>query len=556
VQATRFAVVEAVATAPPPPAADPAALDVERNRAEAALRESEERMRLVIESALDAVVAMDAEGRIQGWNSQAETIFGWRREEAMGRSLAETIIPPGQRAAHAAGLARFLATGEGPVLNRRIEVTALRRDGSEFPVELAITALGVAGAHFFSAFVRDISERKQAEQRFAERTAELSACEARFRRLLETAPEAIYVLDPATQRIVDGNQNMAKLVGRRLREVIGMRVEDVSAPTQPPEGLPTIEAAARRIGEMLAIDEPLVFEWVVRDRDGRDIPVEIRAVRLPTVSGDLVRGSVSDISARKAAEEELLRAFAREKELGELKSSFVSMVSHEFRTPLGIIHSSAEILERYFDRLPPEQRREQLVSITAAARSLAALIDEVLLLSRVEAGRMEFAPTPLDLQSLLRRLVDEVASATSHRCPIALDLDGLDSGGIGDESLLRHILTNLLSNGVKYSPDGAPIELTARRDGESVVLTVRDRGIGIAAEDQKRLFTAFQRGGNVGERPGTGLGLVIVRQCVDLHLGTIALQSAVGAGTAVTVRLPVFNAALARKGVPGERAKS
>jgi PAS domain S-box-containing protein len=530
-----------VTSARPPGAKVPA-----RAQAEAALRAGEERLRLVLESALDAVVTMDAKGQIESWSPQAESIFGWPRAEALGRPLAETIIPPAQRAAHTSGLERFLATGEGPVLNRRLEVTALRRDGTEFPVELTVTALAAGGTWSFAAFVRDISDRKLAEQQFAARTAELSASEARFRRLLETAPEAIYVLDPSTQRIVDGNQNMADLVGRPLADVIGLPVQDVSAPTQPPEGLPVIEAAARRITEMMATDGPLLFEWTVRRSDGRDVPVEVRAVRLPAVSGDLVRGSVFDISDRKAAEEKLLRAYQREKELGELKSNFVSMVSHEFRTPLGIIHSSAEILERYFDRLPPEQRREQLASITHAARNLAALVDEVLLLSRVEAGRLQFEPASLDLPRLLLQLIDEVSSATSRRCTIALDAAGVDGEAVGDESLLRHILTNLLSNAVKYSPGGGRVELTAERDGDVVTLVVRDGGIGITTEDQKQLFTAFHRGSNVGERPGTGLGLVIVRQCVDLHVGTIALESAVGRGTCVTVRLPLFSPRLAR----------
>jgi signal transduction histidine kinase len=175
----------------------------------------------------------------------------------------------------------------------------------------------------------------------------------------------------------------------------------------------------------------------------------------------------------------------------------------------------------------------------------------VLLLSRVEAGRMQLVPAPLDLPRLLRQLVDEVASATSHRCPIALEVTGLSGEATGDESLLRHILTNLIANAVKYSCDGDPVDLAARRDGDAVIFTVRDRGIGIAAEDQKRLFTAFHRGGNVGDRPGTGLGLVIVRQCVDVHLGTISLQSALGQGTSVTVRLPVFSPALARTAPPG-----
>ena len=126
----------------------------------------------------------------------------------------------------------------------------------------------------------------------------------------------------------------------------------------------------------------------------------------------------------------------------------------------------------------------------------------------------------------------------------------------GDESLLRHIVTNLLSNAVKYSSEGNPVRFVAERAGDGVVLTVRDRGIGIPLEDQKRLFTAFHRGGNVGDRIGTGLGLAIVRQCVEQHRGTIELESAPGAGTTVTVRLPVYSAALARKAKRAERTAS
>ena len=526
--------------------ADAIALGIERKRAEAALRESEERLRAVIDSALDAVVAMDAEGRIQGWNTQAEAIFGWRATRPSGaRSPKPSSRPPIARR-----MPRGSRTSSRPARDRSsINASRSRRSAATAPNFRSSSPsprCGVGGARSFSAFIRDISERKRDEKRLADRTAELTASEARFRRLLETAPEAIYVLDPLTQRIVDGNLNMAAMVGRRLREVIGMRVDDVSAPTQPPDGLPVIDTAARRILEMMASDAPLVFEWTVRHRDGHDIPVEIRAVRLPTVSGDLVRGTVVDISERKAAEAELLRSLAREKELGELKTSFVSMVSHEFRTPLGIIHTSAEILERYFDRLTPERRLDQLGSITGAARSLASLIDEVLVLSRVEAGGMQFVPAPLALPRVLRQLADEVASATNHRCPIEVGFDGIDGGAIGDESLLRHILTNLISNAVKYSTEGEPVELAVRRDGDDAVFVVRDRGIGIAPEDQKRLFTAFRRGTNVGDRPGTGLGLVIARQCADLHLGTIAVESVLGEGTTVTVRLPVFSKALTK----------
>jgi PAS domain S-box-containing protein len=385
------------------------------------------------------------------------------------------------------------------------------------------------------------------ERRIAERAAELSASEARFRLLGESAPEAIYVLDVERYRFIYANENAARLIGRSVDELLGLSPDDVAPATQP-DGRPTPEYAAERIREMLERGE-VVFEWTAKNlRTGELIPCEVRAVQLPDASGrTLVRGSVTDIRDRKRAERELLRALGREKELGELKSSFVSMVSHEFRTPLGIIHSSAEILDRYFDRLPPERRQEQLRQITQAAHGLATLIDEVLVLSRAEAGKMQFVPGALDLDALVRRIADEVLSASGRRCPIDVQTEDLDGLALGDEGLLRHILTNLLSNAVKYSEPGGPILLRARRAGTDAVFTVRDEGIGIDPEDQRRLFSAFQRGRNVGDRPGSGLGLVIVRRCVQLHGGSIALRSAPGEGTVVTVRVPMFQVESARR---------
>jgi len=145
--------------------ADGIALGIERKRAEDALRESEERTRLIIDSALDAVITIDAEGCITSWNAQAEKTFGWSREELMGQLLSETIIPPQYRERHTRGLKQFLATGSSPVLNKRFEITALNRQGQEFPVELAIAPVQHEGKWLFSAFVRDISEHKQAEER-------------------------------------------------------------------------------------------------------------------------------------------------------------------------------------------------------------------------------------------------------------------------------------------------------------------------------------------------------------------------------------------------------
>jgi len=165
------------------------------------------------------------------------------------------------------------------------------------------------------------------------------------------------------------------------------------------------------------------------------------------------------------------------------------------------------------------------------------------LLSRVEAGRLGCKPEPLDLGDLCRRLSDETLSATQQRCPIVFKEHDLLSGARADEALLRHIFGNLLSNAVKYSPPGKPVELLVERQGTDAVFVVRDRGIGIPDTDIKLLFQPFHRARNVGEVPGSGLGLVIVQRCVDLHGGTIKLESTEGVGTSATVRLSLFVAA-------------
>jgi signal transduction histidine kinase len=171
---------------------------------------------------------------------------------------------------------------------------------------------------------------------------------------------------------------------------------------------------------------------------------------------------------------------------------------------------------------------------------MSELMEEVLVLGRLDAGKMDFKPAALDLRALCARLVDEVHSATDRACPIQLDAGVIPSEAHGDERLLRHILLNLLTNAVKYSEAGQPVDFILRRDGSGVVCTIRDRGIGIPEADRSRLFNAFHRGQNVGQRPGTGLGLVIVKRCVELHGGEIGVNSRPGEGTTMTVRLPMF----------------
>jgi signal transduction histidine kinase len=171
---------------------------------------------------------------------------------------------------------------------------------------------------------------------------------------------------------------------------------------------------------------------------------------------------------------------------------------------------------------------------------MAGLMENVLVLSRVEVGRLGFHPAPLALITFCVRVADEVQSASGGSNPIELDTAGLPEDATGDENLLRHIFINLLGNAVKYSTPGVPVRLQVRKEGENAVFDVCDRGIGIPAEDRERLFTAFHRGANVGHISGTGLGLSIVKRCVELHGGRIRFEDAPGGGTRFTVILPLF----------------
>jgi signal transduction histidine kinase len=247
-----------------------------------------------------------------------------------------------------------------------------------------------------------------------------------------------------------------------------------------------------------------------------------------------------DITQRKRAEVELLKTLTREKELGQLKSNFVSMVSHEFRTPLGIIQSSAELLRDFHEKMGADERDDQLGSISRNTRRMAGMMEEVLVLSQLDAGKLNFQPAPLDLNGFCRRVVDEVLSATNRRCPVELSLNSVPSEANADERLLSHIFTNLLSNAVKYSEPGTPVQFSVKGHGHNAECVVRDQGIGISEEDQEQLFNAFHRGSNVGTRPGTGLGLLLVKRCAELHGGKVKLDSKIGQGTTVIVNLPLF----------------
>jgi PAS domain S-box-containing protein len=246
-----------------------------------------------------------------------------------------------------------------------------------------------------------------------------------------------------------------------------------------------------------------------------------------------------DISDRKRAEAEMINALERERELRELKSCFVSMASHEFRTPLTTIVSSTELLEIYGQKWTEDKKQKHYQRIEAAVNRMTSLLDDVLLFSKVEAGKLEFNPKPLVLKNFCSDLVEELQLGIGVNHKLTFVFSGLDKNACLDEKLLLHILGNLLSNAIKYSPQNTTILFGCYCNEEEVIFEVKDEGIGIPIEDQGQLFESFHRAKNVGNIPGTGLGLAIVRNSVNLHGGRIIVESEPGVGTTFKVILPL-----------------
>jgi signal transduction histidine kinase len=230
----------------------------------------------------------------------------------------------------------------------------------------------------------------------------------------------------------------------------------------------------------------------------------------------------------------------QEKDLNEMKSRFVFTVSHEFRNPLAAIMSCADVLQRMPSSVTPAERDTQVSGIQQNVRRMADMMEEVLLLGRAEAGRLPCEPEPVDLPTFCLKLVDQISSASNQRCPIELSLAADLTPQMLDPSLLQHILGNLITNAVKYSPPGMSVELTVKLEPSDVIFTIRDHGIGIPTLDRPRIFEPFHRGSNVESTAGTGLGLAIAQRCACAHGGSISCESDREEGTTFTVRLPCF----------------
>jgi PAS domain S-box-containing protein len=333
--------------------------------------------------------------------------------------------------------------------------------------------------------------------------------------------------------LVWANRNMETMFGFTKEEWVGRSALDFYASADE------FERVGREAYPLLAQGKTYHTECQMRRRDGTLFWCAISGSLLDVSDPD--RGSIwtlMDITERIRSEQEMRRALEREKELSELKSRFVAMTSHEFRTPLATILSSTELLEHYHDRLPQEEKAELMQSIKDSVDRMTRMLDDVLLIGKSEAGKLEFEPSTLDLNAFCESLVGEFMLNRPPGIELHASV-GLCGSVYMDQKLLRHILGNLISNAIKYSPQGGKVEFEADCMDGQVRFRVSDQGIGIPAEDLPGLFETFRRARNVGNISGTGLGLAIVKKSVELHGGRIEVDSQLGKGTTFLVTIPL-----------------
>jgi PAS domain S-box-containing protein len=365
------------------------------------------------------------------------------------------------------------------------------------------------------------------ESRVKERTAELQHAKENVETILNNSSDAILVVHP-DGTIHQTNPAFSQLFGSE-QEVRGQSITSIVAPSQ----VGVVKDTLRIVSDY---KEERRIDFIALREDGTTFTAE--AGLAPVVEGqqDVVICSVRDVTLRRQAEADLRSALEKEKELNELKSRFISMTSHEFRTPLTTISTASWILREHLDQLSGEERVKRFDRIHQAIGQMTTLMDEILTFGKATAGRLKFEPAPMDIGAFCTELVEELRVKTHT---IIYTVEGGCADAMMDDKLLRHILPNLITNAIKYSPENSEVRFSLVCDDTNATFRVTDKGIGIPHKDQERIFESFHRAENVGRISGTGLGLAIAKRAVDAHGGTITFESREGVGTTFIVVLPL-----------------
>ncbi len=535
-----------------------------RNR-EAEIRMGAARVRAFLETSLDGIITMDFQGNVLEFNPAAERLFGYSRHEAIGKSLADLIIPEPLRERHKQGLVRYLATGEGAILDRRVEMTALRADGSEVAVELSITRMLTPGMPVFSGHIRDIHDRVKADRRRAarlavtQRLAESGSLEEAGVPILEAMGTGLG-WDVGTLWLVDQERRVLccetvwhregmpgqgfERGSREFRFRIGEGLPGRTWASGRPEWIPDVSKDGNFPRAALAVAEGLrgafafpirigprffgiieFFSWEVREPD----PDLLEMV-------ETLGNQLGQVMERRRIE---MEAAAELREADRRKDEFLATLSHELRNPLAPLRNAVELLKR-----DPGRRGGQhaLPIMERQLDQMVRLVDDLLEVSRITRRLPELRKAPVTLAAVVRNAIETsrpLIEERRHTLTVSLPEHPvwLDA----DLTRMAQVFSNLLNNAARYTEPSGRISLTALALDRQVVVTVRDTGMGIPAEQLSRVFDMFaQVDQSLHRSGGLGIGLTLARRLVELHGGTVtAMSDGPGKGSEFIVRIPM-----------------
>ncbi|SJZ52566.1 His Kinase A (phospho-acceptor) domain-containing protein [Sediminibacterium ginsengisoli] len=497
------------------------------------------------------IVVLDNKGMIRSANPYALKLFGYEPGELTGKAI-EVLIPQRYHHRHVGHREGYTHHPNNRPMGLGMDLFAIKKDGTEFPVEVSLGNYQDKGEVSVIAFVSDISIRKRTEAQIEKMNAELEATVVQRTRDLQLTLDELKtsrgrlqelhlyqkaLLDNAGVMIIATdehgiirlfNPEASARLGYDEAEVIGKAsITLLHAPDQESDAdlFNTLVAGSEQ-----GLHEDAEYNYITKD--GVVFPVSLTISAVKDEQGK-VTGFVAvaiDIAARKQAEKELHKALEKEKELNELKSGFVSMASHEFRTPLSTILSSTYLIEKYIKTEEQPSRDRHLGRIKSSVAMLTEILNDFLSVGKIEEGKIQVRPAEFDIHETVESVIEEVRHNLKKQQGIHYTHEG-EAVFILDVSLLKHILMNLLSNAGKFSPENSTIEVRTSCHNKQFLLAVKDHGIGISKEDQQHLMERFFRGANAANIQGTGLGLHIVSKYAELMHGKVTCNSEIGKGT-------------------------
>jgi len=514
------------------------------------------------------MLMVNTNGEIVTVNSYILREFGYKKKELIGKKI-ELLIPPRFHQQHIAHRKNYLHHLQSRPMGIGMDLFAIKKDGSEFPVEVSLGNYCTDGHNYTIVFVTDISVRKQAEMvlknqkeqlefKVDKRNKDLRKTLKQLEKAKDEQQNTLFfqkaLLDNAGAIIISVDTNgIIQTFNPQAEAQLGYKAEELIGKCTPlifhDTGLLHERAAemAAQLQQPVPVDMELLLgnarmnlhndqEWVYVRRDGTRFPVQLNISVVTDEQKEVIGfvGIAFDISKIKKIEADLQRALETEKELSELKSRFVSMASHEFRTPLSTILSSAYLVEKYTSTEEQPKREKHLLRIVSSVNMLTDILNDFLSVGKIEEGKITVRLVEFDIKKLVTGIADEMKNNLKALQKIQYHHKG-NPMVVLDISLMKHILMNLISNATKFSPENSVIEIRTVCKTGAITLSVKDHGIGISKEDQQHLLERFFRGTNAANIQGTGLGLHIVSKYAELMNGTLKCASELDKGTTFTL---------------------